>query len=115
VVVYRLDDRLFFANAGYVKGRVLEAVRGASTPTRWLVVDGEGLADLDSSGIAAVEELVEQLQKEGITLVTARMKSPIRQQFDESGLTQTIGAERAYPTVRAAVEACVDGQSLQPA
>ena len=36
VVVYRLDDRLFFANAGYVKGRVLEAVRGAPTqPARW--------------------------------------------------------------------------------
>ena len=43
------------------------------------------------------------------------MKSPIRQRFDESGLTQTIGAERVYPTVRAAVDACVHGQPLQPA
>jgi sulfate permease, SulP family len=32
VVVYRLDDRLFFANARYFKGRVREAVRGARTP-----------------------------------------------------------------------------------
>ena len=29
VVVYRLDDRLFFANQSYVKGRVHEAIRGA--------------------------------------------------------------------------------------
>ena len=41
VVVYRLDDRLFFANAGYVKGRVLEAVRGAPTATRSVVFDAE--------------------------------------------------------------------------
>jgi hypothetical protein len=33
VVVYRLDDRLFFANASYVKGRVQEALRGAPTVT----------------------------------------------------------------------------------
>ena len=32
VVVYRLDDRLFFANAGYVKGRVREALRAAPSP-----------------------------------------------------------------------------------
>ena len=41
VVVYRLDDRLFFANARYVKGRVREALRGAPEAARWLVFDGE--------------------------------------------------------------------------
>jgi len=115
VVVYRLDDRLFFANAGYVKGRVLEAVRGASTQTRWLVFDSESLVDIDSSGIAALQELVEHLRKDGITLVTARLKSHIQQRFDETGLTEAIGAGRAYPTVHAAVDACVSGQPLQPA
>ena len=42
IVVYRLDDRLFFANARYVKGRIREALRDApwgctgssSTPRR---------------------------------------------------------------------------------
>ncbi|WCB92223.1 hypothetical protein DSM104299_00913 [Baekduia alba] len=33
-MVYRLDDRLFFANANYVKGRVREALRGAPSPPR---------------------------------------------------------------------------------
>ena len=55
------------------------------------------------------------LRNEGITLVTARVKSTIRKRFDETGLTRVIGAERAYPTVRAAVDACVEGQRLQPA
>ena len=32
VVVYRLDDRLFFANARYFKGRVREAIRAAPAP-----------------------------------------------------------------------------------
>ena len=33
IVVYRLDDRLFFANADYVKGRVREALRAAPART----------------------------------------------------------------------------------
>ena len=42
VVVYRLDDRLFFANASYVKARIREAVRGAPL-TAELVLDAEGI------------------------------------------------------------------------
>ncbi|HEV2870443.1 MAG TPA: hypothetical protein VG409_03390, partial [Actinomycetota bacterium] len=37
VLVYRLDDQLFFANASYVKGRVREALHGAPAPVRWFV------------------------------------------------------------------------------
>jgi SulP family sulfate permease len=32
VVVYRLDDRLFFANAGYVKGRSRVALQARRRP-----------------------------------------------------------------------------------
>jgi high affinity sulfate transporter 1 len=106
VVVYRVDDRLFFANASYVKGRMHEAVRGAPTPTQWLVLDAEGLTHIDSAGVAAIDELTRDLERGGVVLVVARMKSPTRQRFDEAGLTDSIGPDRFYPTVRAAVEAC---------
>jgi sulfate permease, SulP family len=103
VVVYRLDDRLFFANAGYVKGRVLEAVRGAPTPTRSLVFDAEAVTHVDATGLAALDDLVDQLRKEGIELSVARAKTPLTARFDEFGLTGI----PLHPTVRAAVEAAV--------
>ena len=62
VVVYRLDDRLFFANAGYVSGRIREAVDGSPTPVRWLVFDAEALAHLDSTGARALSDLIRSLQ-----------------------------------------------------
>ena len=43
VVVYRLDDRLFFANARYFVGRVHEAIRAAPGPVHWLVFDAEAV------------------------------------------------------------------------
>ena len=47
---YRLDDRLFFANARYVMRRMREAVRGAPTTAHWLVLDAEGIAHVDRPG-----------------------------------------------------------------
>ena len=63
VVVYRLDDRLFFANARYFKGRVREAIRAARTPVSWLVVDAEAVTHADSTGLEALEELVKDLRR----------------------------------------------------
>jgi SulP family sulfate permease len=106
VVVYRIDDRVFFANASYVKGRVQEAVRGAPTPARWLVVDGEAITHIDVAGLGAIDELTRDLARADVTLVVARLKSEMRQRFDEGGVTEIIGPTRFYPTVRAAVAAC---------
>ena len=105
VVVYRLDDRLFFANAGYVKGRVHEAIRGAPTETSWLVFDAEAMTHVDSTGIDMLLDLAHELEREEITLVVARLRRRLRNDFDAAGLTNAIGRERFYPSVRLAVEA----------
>jgi MFS superfamily sulfate permease-like transporter len=114
-VVYRIDDRVFFANASYVKGRVLEAVRGAPTPARWVIVDAEAITHVDTVGLAAIAELVDVLERDGITLAIARLKGPTRDRFDAAGLSATIGEERFYPTVRAAVAAFAEERPRQPA
>ena len=105
VVVYRLDDRLFFANAGYVKGRVREAIRAAPTETAWFVFDAEAVNHVDSTGMEALLDLTRDLRREGITLVVARLRSRMRPDFAVAGLTEEIGAEHFYPSVKLAVDA----------
>ena len=56
VVVYRLDDRLFFANA-VRQGRVREAIRAAPTETSWFVFDAEAVGHIDSTGMEALLDL----------------------------------------------------------
>jgi SulP family sulfate permease len=107
VVVYRLDDRLFFANQSYVKARVREAVRGARTATHDLVLDAEGMTHVDVAGLQALAELTAGLAREGITLHVARMKMPLRQRLEDAGVDRTIGLEHFHPTVRAAVAQAV--------
>jgi sulfate permease, SulP family len=109
VVVYRLDDRLFFANASYVKGRVLEAVRGAPTRTHAVVFDAEAVTHVDDTGLAALEDLVGALREEAIELSVARAKTPLTARLTGSGLAGI----PLYPTVRAAVEAAGDAKSTK--
>jgi SulP family sulfate permease len=106
IVVYRLDDRLFFANARYVTGRVREATRAAPTPAEWLVFDAEAVTHIDSTGLEALDDLANGLRRDGITLVVARLRTRLRSQLELGGVVDTIGPGRFYPSVRAAVDAC---------
>ena len=102
IVVYRLDDRLFFANADYVKGRVREALRAAPARTQAVVLDAEGLTHVDTTGIHALQEISTSLEADGITFAVARLKAPVQQRLTEAD----ISPQHFHPTVRAAVEAC---------
>jgi high affinity sulfate transporter 1 len=110
VLVYRLDDRLFFANSRHFKARVREAVAGAPEPVRWFVFDAEGTTDIDASGTEALEQTIRTLADQHITFVVAQAKHYLRERFDATGLTARIGPDRMYPTVDAAVGAFDGGQ-----
>ena len=110
VLVYRLDDRLFFANVNYVQSRLREAIAGAPTPVHWLVFDAEGLSHVDATGVDFLTDLIASLREEDITFVFARLKSPMVEHLTEAGVLELIGDEHVYPTVHAAVA----GASVQP-
>jgi sulfate permease, SulP family len=108
VVVYRLDDRLFFANARYVKGRVREALHGAPETARWLVFDAESVTHVDATGVEALRELATELGRDGVGLVVARIRAHVHDGLAGAGVVEAIGEERFFPTVRAAVAFCLE-------
>jgi sulfate permease, SulP family len=111
VVVYRLADRLFFANARYVKGRVREALRGAPDEAHWLVFDAEAVSHVHATGLEALHELAVGLPRNGVALVVARMKPQVYERLVAGGVVEEIGEERFFPTVRSEVAACLDVES----
>ena len=105
VVIYRLDDRLFFANASWTKQRLGEAIAGAPYPVEWVVFNAEAVTHIDSTGAAMLEDVVVELREQGITFTIARPKSRARRRLRESGITTLVGERHVYPTVHASVEA----------
>jgi Lhr-like helicase len=52
-----------------------------------------------------LEELTKDLRGDEITLVVARLRTRMQEDFERAGLTETIGPQHFYPTVHAAVQA----------
>jgi sulfate permease, SulP family len=108
----RLDDRLFFANVRYFKGRVREAIRAAPAPVSWLVFDAEGVTHVDATGVEALMDLANDLRRDGITLLVARLRTRMQEQFELAGLNEAIGTGHFYPSVHAAVDAFVGARAV---
>lgn len=116
VVVYRLDDRLFFANARYFAARVEQAILGAPQPVRVFVFDAEVVSHLDASAAATMRAVIESLRDQGIRFVVARPGAVVREQLERLDLAVLVPPESRFPTVRSAVLATtgVDVEALAP-
>ena len=103
LVLFRWDAPLFFANAELFRDRVLDAVAASPTPVRWMVVAAEPVTSVDVTAADILAELHETLHAAGIELCFAEMKDPVKDKLKRFGLFASLGEERFFPTLGAAV------------
>ncbi|MFB4284431.1 SulP family inorganic anion transporter [Nonomuraea sp. MTCD27] len=85
LAVYRFESQLFFANAGTFKA---EVARLADHGARWIVLDAEAIADVDTTGAQALRETADVLRERGVTFAVARATTPLRHLLTHYGLTE---------------------------
>jgi sulfate permease, SulP family len=105
LVVYRFDAPVFFANADVFRDQLRELVRGAKIPVREVIVNAEGIYDLDTTGIQMLERLLDDLEDKDVHLSWARVRTPLRDLMRSTGLEQRIGAGNFHLRVEDAVAA----------
>ena len=113
-VIYRIQGRLFFANAHFLKRRVWAAVDGAPRPVRHLVLDASMISGVDAAAVGAIREVHQGLTHRSISMDVARATTELRAQWDSTGLTSLIGADHFHPTIAAAVETVNGRDPLSP-
>jgi MFS superfamily sulfate permease-like transporter len=113
VVVYRIQDRLFFANAHYFKRRLWAAVDGAPKPVHHVVLDASFISDVDASAEVALREVLDGLRVRNIELHLARATVELRDRLAAVDLDTAIGADHFHGTVTAAVEACTGAAATE--
>jgi high affinity sulfate transporter 1 len=106
-VLFRFDAPLFFANARTFRDQVRRLARSEPRP-RWIVVAAEPITDVDTTAADMLEDLDEALNAQGISLVFAELKDPVREKIERYELTRTIDPAHFFPTVGAAVAAFQD-------
>jgi high affinity sulfate transporter 1 len=104
LVIYRFDAPLFFANATAFRDEIRDLAKAAPAPT-WIVVAAEPMTDVDTTASDVLQDLDEELNARGISLVFAELKDPVRRKIERYGLTRTINPRHFFPTIDAAVGA----------
>ena len=72
---------------------------------RWLVVDAGAITHIDYTAGGGLKELDENLARRGVTLVLAHLNQSLKADLDRQGLTDVIGPNRQFETLRECLEA----------
>lgn len=93
VVALRFDGALYFANVAYFQDAVLAAVAD-HRDIKYLLVVGDAISFIDSSGEGMLHSVVAQLQRSGVEVVFSGLKKQVLDVLRATGLFGFIGGEQ---------------------
>ena len=105
LIVYRFGADLFYANDHRFTDDVRALVAHAPTPVRWFVVDAEAITDLDYSAARSIHELLDDLARQKVGMMFARVSPYLRSDMDRHGVTAALGETRVFTTLHEAIAA----------
>jgi SulP family sulfate permease len=108
LIVYRFNSDLFYANGGRFADEVRLIVKRAPTPVRWFIVDAGPITDIDYSAAQSVRDLLEDLSRQGVGIIFARVSPYLRSDMDRHRITTAIGETRIFATLHEAITAVRD-------
>lgn len=104
VVLLRFDAPLFFANGSIFDDWVREMVDDAGSEIHTVILAAEPVTGIDTTAFDELVELDDYLSANGIRLVFAEMKGPVKDVLRRYGSEDRFTPDRFYPTVGAAVD-----------
>ena len=75
----------------------------ADPPATALVIDAEGVSDIDTTAVQQLDELLDDLETAEVTVRLARVREPARQMLERSGVLARIGEDVVFFEVGDAV------------
>jgi len=96
LLIVRLNEGLFFANAAPLRDGILSLAGACDPPPRAVLLDLEMSSELDVPGADALAELHEELEQRGTRLLLSRVHPQVRETLDRSGVTVRIGDDHIY-------------------
>lgn len=105
VIVYLIYAPLWYGNASYVQSRVRKLLDSADHPVHALVLDADGMSDLDYTGATMLGQLANELNERGVTTVIARSSHLVHHDLKHSGLLGSLGQDHLFASVEEAIAA----------
>jgi len=103
VIVIRIDESLYFANAPSLQDAVEHAYNVHPAHPRGFVLDCVAINDLDSTAIDTLQQIADEMKLEETQLCLAGLSGPMHDILEASGCLDHIGEEYLFTTVHEAV------------
>ncbi len=104
IAVIRYGGSLFFANVSYLEEKVTETV-DSMPELRHVILVGNGINELDASGVDALEILLERLESRGLKFSITGLNDNVLDTMRRTGLLDRIGEENFDRNVKRAIDA----------
>ena len=104
LIIYRFYAPILFFNADFFANRVRKTIREAKEKPQWFLLDAEAIIGADTTAVEKLEQIQRELADNNIVLCVARVNDMLRARLDRTGLSERIGRDNFFPTVRAGVE-----------
>ncbi|SFS47992.1 sulfate permease, SulP family [Lutibacter maritimus] len=108
ILIVRFDAQLFFANVQYFKDQLEDFVNEKGTGLKLIIIDGESINTIDSSGIYMFNDVISKYHNQQIEIALTGMKGPVRDVLEKSGIMKKISYENCFMSIQQAVDAFED-------
>jgi MFS superfamily sulfate permease-like transporter len=105
LIVYRFGADLFYANHNRFIDEVHTLVEHAPTSVHWFVVDAGAITNIDYSAARSFRDLLDDLVRQGVDMVFARVRPSLRSDMDRHRVTAAISETRIFATLHQALAA----------
>lgn len=102
--ILRFDGELHFANCQFFKDQIDEILQ-QEPDLKVLLLDFESIDQVDSSGMHALDEALDDFRSQEKELYFSGVKGPVRDAMAKSHLTEKIGVENFFMSKQEAVDA----------
>jgi MFS superfamily sulfate permease-like transporter len=109
LLIVRYDAPLFFANAPDFGRRLQEMLRASDRPVHRVLVVGNAVTDIDSTGAEILDHVLVDLESKGLAFAFAGLKGPVKDRLRAYGLYERIGDDNFFPNTISAVESHLAG------
>lgn len=103
LLIIRYDAPIFFANAPDFGRRLQELLRGAGRPIERVLVVGNAITDIDSTGVEILGDVLDDLDAKQVDFAFAGLKGLVKDRLRSYGLYERIGEDHFFPNTISAV------------
>ncbi len=105
LLIVRFDAQLYFANVQHFRDTLESWADQMGDRLKAIILDAESINQIDSTGIHALIDIIQDFRRQGIDFYVVGLKGPVRDALARAHALEAIGTDHLFVTVQDAVDA----------